>query len=608
MIQAPFQSEIARYIWESKYRNHEQGGHVDGSIEESWQRVAQGVAGIESRNRDAWRDRFLNSLRGFDFLPGGRILAGTGVARDVTLFNCFVMGPVEDSLEGIFDALREGALTMQQGGGIGYDFSSLRPYGSAARRVGGIASGPVSFMRIWDAMCDTLVSTASRRGAMMASLRCDHPDIERFIDAKGQPGELRHFNLSVQISDPFMSAVERDEDWPLLFPAKALPGNGRGGGGIIERCWNDPQCVEPCLVMRIVKARELWERIMRANYDYAEPGVLFIDEINRMNNLRYREWISTTNPCGEIPLPAYGACNLGSLNLTRFVTAPFTESAAIDYPAVERTVTLAVRFLDNVIDLSRFPLPDQQQEARGTRRIGLGITGLADSLIMLGLHYADERAREAAAGIMARVCHTAYRSSIELAKEKGVFPLFERDAYLQSPFIRSLPDDIRQGIASHGIRNSHLTAIAPAGTISLLANNVSSGIEPVYAFNYRRRIRQASTHYKQFEMVDFAWQMWSNLHPGKPLPDCFVNSRELSAQDHLQMQSVLQPYVDSAISKTINVPSDYPYEAFKSLYTTAFKLGLKGCTTFRPNPVRGEILSDADDIDHHCLDYACEAD
>ncbi|MBT2990241.1 MAG: adenosylcobalamin-dependent ribonucleoside-diphosphate reductase [Candidatus Thiodiazotropha sp. (ex Ctena orbiculata)] len=608
MIQAPFQSEIARYIWESKYRNHEQGGHVDGSIEESWQRVAQGVAGIESRNRDAWRDRFLNSLRGFDFLPGGRILAGTGVARDVTLFNCFVMGPVEDSLEGIFDALREGALTMQQGGGIGYDFSSLRPYGSAARRVGGIASGPVSFMRIWDAMCDTLVSTASRRGAMMASLRCDHPDIERFIDAKGQPGELRHFNLSVQISDPFMSAVERDEDWPLLFPAKALPGNGRGGGGIIERCWNDPQCVEPCLVMRIVKARELWERIMRANYDYAEPGVLFIDEINRMNNLRYREWISTTNPCGEIPLPAYGACNLGSLNLTRFVTAPFTESAAIDYPAVERTVTLAVRFLDNVIDLSRFPLPDQQQEARGTRRIGLGITGLADSLIMLGLHYADERAREAAAGIMARVCHTAYRSSIELAKEKGVFPLFERDAYLQSPFIRSLPDDIRQGIASHGIRNSHLTAIAPAGTISLLANNVSSGIEPVYAFNYRRRIRQASTHFKQFEMVDFAWQMWSNLHPGKPLPDCFVNSRELSAQDHLQMQSVLQPYVDSAISKTINVPSDYPYEAFKSLYTTAFKLGLKGCTTFRPNPVRGEILSDADDIDHHCLDYACEAD
>ncbi|PVV17973.1 MAG: ribonucleoside-diphosphate reductase, adenosylcobalamin-dependent [gamma proteobacterium symbiont of Ctena orbiculata] len=608
MIQAPFQSEIARYIWESKYRNHEQGGHVDGSIEESWQRVAQGVAGIESRNRDAWRDRFLNSLRGFDFLPGGRILAGTGVARDVTLFNCFVMGPVEDSLEGIFDALREGALTMQQGGGIGYDFSSLRPYGSAARRVGGIASGPVSFMRIWDAMCDTLVSTASRRGAMMASLRCDHPDIERFIDAKGQPGELRHFNLSVQISDPFMSAVERDEDWPLLFPVKALPGNGRGGGGIIERCWNDPQCVEPCLVMRIVKARELWERIMRANYDYAEPGVLFIDEINRMNNLRYREWISTTNPCGEIPLPAYGACNLGSLNLTRFVTAPFTESAAIDYPAVERTVTLAVRFLDNVIDLSRFPLPDQQQEARGTRRIGLGITGLADSLIMLGLHYADERAREAAAGIMARVCHTAYRSSIELAKEKGVFPLFERDAYLQSPFIRSLPDDIRQGIASHGIRNSHLTAIAPAGTISLLANNVSSGIEPVYAFNYRRRIRQASTHYKQFEMVDFAWQMWSNLHPGKPLPDCFVNSRELSAQDHLQMQSVLQPYVDSAISKTINVPSDYPYEAFKSLYTTAFKLGLKGCTTFRPNPVRGEILSDADDIDHHCLDYACEAD
>ncbi|MBT3057157.1 MAG: adenosylcobalamin-dependent ribonucleoside-diphosphate reductase [Candidatus Thiodiazotropha sp.] len=608
MIQAPFQSEIARYIWDSKYRHHEQGGRGDGSIEETWQRVAQGVAGIEPRNGNAWRERFLSSLQGFAFLPGGRILAGTGVARDVTLFNCFVMGPVEDSLEGIFDALREGALTMQQGGGIGYDFSSLRPCGSAARRVGGIASGPVSFMRIWDTMCDTLVSTASRRGAMMASLRCDHPDIERFIDAKNQPGELRHFNLSVQVSDPFMTAVERNEDWPLLFPAKALPGDVRGGGRIIERCWSDPRHAEPCVVMDIVKAGELWERIMRATYDYAEPGVLFIDSINRMNNLRYREWISTTNPCGEIPLPAHGACNLGSLNLTRFVMAPFSESAAFDYPAVEQSVKAAVRFLDNVVDLSRFPLPAQQRQARGTRRIGLGITGLADSLIMLGLHYADARAREEAVRVMARICHAAYRSSIELAEEKGVFPYFERDAYLQSPFIRSLPDDIQLGIARHGIRNSHLTAIAPAGTISLLANNVSSGIEPVYAFSQRRRIRQASGQYKQYDLTDYAWQRWQNMNPGKPRSEAFVDSAGLSPQDHLRMQAALQPYVDNAISKTINIPSDYPYEDFKAIYRQAFKLGLKGCTTFRPNPVSGEILSGAGETGHHCSNFPCEPD
>ncbi|MEW8506434.1 MAG: adenosylcobalamin-dependent ribonucleoside-diphosphate reductase [Candidatus Thiodiazotropha sp.] len=608
MIDLPFQTETARYIWESKYRNRERDGSVDGCIEESWQRVAQGVASIEPENGAAWGERFLKILEDFIFLPGGRILAGAGVARDVTLFNCFVMGPVEDSLEGIFAALREGALTMQQGGGIGYDFSSLRPYGTVARRVGGIASGPVSFMRIWDAMCDTLVSTASRRGAMMASLRCDHPDIERFVDAKREPGELRHFNLSVQISDRFVAAVEGDEEWPLLFPEKALSGSSKVGGKVVARCWNEPHHAEPCRVLRIVKARELWERIMRANYDYAEPGVLFIDQINRMNNLRYREWISTTNPCGEIPMPAYGACNLGSLNLTRFVKAPFTKSAAIDYPALEHCVKTAVRFLDDVIDLSRFPLPAQQREAHGTRRIGLGITGLADSLIMLGLHYADTEARETAARIMARVCHTAYRSSIVLAKEKGVFPYFERQAYLQSTFIGSLPEDIQQGIENHGIRNSHLTAIAPAGTISLLANNVSSGIEPVYAFNYRRRIRQASARYRQVDMVDYAWRMWSCLCPDKPLPDCFVTSKALSVHDHLQMQAALQPYVDSAISKTINVATEYPYEAFKSIYRMAFDLGLKGCAAFRPNPVSGEVLSDGNLDGRHCLGNACGVD
>jgi ribonucleoside-diphosphate reductase alpha chain len=518
------------------------------------------------------------------------------------------MGSIEDSLEGILNALREAALTMQQGGGIGYDFSTLRPFGSAAKRMGDIASGPVSFMRIWDSMCDTLVSTGSRRGAMMASLRCDHPDIERFIDAKGQPGELRHFNLSVQISDNFMAAVDKNEEWPLLFPVKGVTESGQCRGAIIETLWSGYHSPVSCLVMRVVKAAELWERIMQATYEYAEPGVLFVDAINRMNNLSYRERITTTNPCGEIPLPPYGACNLGSVNLTRFIKAPFSETATIDLSELARTVKAAVRFLDNVIDLSRFPLQAQQRQARGSRRIGLGITGLADSLIMLGLHYSESGGRDMAANIMARICHTAYRTSIELAKEKGAFPYFNREEYLQRPFIRGQPDGIQRGIEAHGIRNSHLTAIAPAGTISLLANNVSSGIEPVFAFKYQRKIRQKGGQYVSYDLTDYAGRLWESLNPGKPIPGYFIDHMGLSPQDHLLMQAALQPYIDSAISKTINIPPDYPYEAFKSLYRQAHRLGLKGCTTFRPNPVSGEILSHHETGGHHCSSFECEPD
>ncbi|MES9826699.1 MAG: adenosylcobalamin-dependent ribonucleoside-diphosphate reductase [Candidatus Thiodiazotropha sp.] len=608
MPQTPFQTQIARFIWDSKYRYRLHGEPVDATVADTWRRVATGIAGVELQHQDAWRRRFLKILTDLAFLPGGRILAGTGVAHDATLFNCFVMGSIEDSLEGILGALREGALTMQQGGGIGYDFSTLRPYGLPAKRVGNIASGPVSFMRIWDAMCDTLVSTGSRRGAMMASLRCDHPDIERFIDAKRQPGELRHFNLSVQVSDRFITAVDKDEEWPLLFPVKAMADSSRTNGAIIERAWSGRRSTEPCLVVRIVKARELWERIMRATYEYAEPGVLFIDTINRMNNLSFREHISATNPCGEIPLPPYGACNLGSVNLCRFVKAPFSKSASFDLAAVTQTVKVAVRFLDNVIDLSRFPLQAQQRQAQGTRRIGLGVTGLADSLIMLGLHYADERARKEVSRIMAEICHTAYRTSIGLAKEKGVFPYFKRDSYLQSPFIHTLPDDIRQGIAEQGIRNSHLTAIAPAGTISLLANNVSSGVEPVYAFNYQRKIRRPEGGYQSYDLSDFAWQRWQLLHPGRPVPAYFIDAGGLTPIDQLAMQAALQPYIDNAIAKTVLIPVDYPFEVFKSLYRLAFGMGLKGCTTFRPNPVSGVILSAGHATDHHCSDYACEAD
>lgn len=607
MPQPPFETDVSAYIWDSKYR-YRDGAPREATIQDTWQRVATGAASVETADVAGWGERFLAILQDFQFLPGGRILAGAGVPHEVTLFNCFVMGEIEDSMDGIFDALKEGALTMQQGGGVGYDFSTLRPQGVRAHRVGGIASGPVSFMRIWDAMCNTLLSTGARRGAMMATLRCDHPDIERFIEAKHQPGELRHFNLSVLVTDAFMQAVEQDKAWPLVFPLRGLHENVTAEDQIVQRVWSNRLKPEPCRILRRVSARELWDRIMHATYEYAEPGVLFVDQINRMNNLAYCEQISATNPCGEIPLPPYGACNLGSVNLTRFVQDPFRSDARLDLAAIENTVEVAVRLMDNIIDLSHFPLPTQQAREHGNRRIGLGMTGLADSLIMLGLHYDSVAARQQAAEVMAHICHTAYRTSIGLAREKGAFPQFDKAAYLASPFVKSLSTDIQQGIAKTGIRNSHLTAIAPTGTISLLANNVSSGLEPVFDYQYRRKILQPDGNYREYELTDYAWRYWQSLHPGKTLPAYFVDVQGLSPDAHLNMQSAIQAYVDNAISKTINVPADYPFTKFKFLYHQAHAMGLKGCTTFRPNPVTGEILSAEQAPATHCCNIEREAD
>lgn len=587
-----FEIDVSRQIWESRYRYLRDGFPVDKSVQASWRRVACALAAVEDRNESDWSERFLSILNDFRFLPGGRILAGAGTDFDVTLFNCFVMGRIEDSMEGIFNGLKQGAITMQQGGGVGYDFSTLRPAGTVARRVGSMASGPVSFMRIWDSMCATLVSSAFRRGAMMATLRCDHPDIETFIDAKRDPRELRNFNLSILVSDAFMQALADDAPWPLVFP---LDTGGeqpiKNDGEIVHRRWSGAIEEVPCRVVKEVSARALWERIMQANYDMAEPGVLFIDRINRLNNLSYREDISATNPCGEIPLPAYGACNLGSLNLTRFVEQPFSAQARLDISALEATVAVAVRMLDNVIELSRFPLDAQAEQARGSRRIGLGITGLADMLMMLGLHYADEAARKLAAQVMQQICVNAYRESVALAQEKGAFPFFERDSYIDSPFIQNLPEAIRQGIFNDGIRNSHLIAIAPAGTISLFANNVSSGIEPVFSYQYQRRIRGADGEYGEHTISDYAWRLWQKQVGKGKLPGYFVSAFSLEPQDHLAMQAALQSHVDSAVSKTINVPSDYEFAAFKNLYLEAYRLGLKGCTTFRPNEVTGSVMS-----------------
>jgi ribonucleoside-diphosphate reductase alpha chain len=603
----PFVAEVSRHVWKTRYRFTGDPLGAERSIEDSWHRIAHAVSAAEPRGQKVWKQRFHQILAAFRFLPAGRVQAGAGTGRNVTLFNCFVMGPIEDSMEGIFRALHESAVTLQQGGGIGCDFSTLRPRGTRARSVGAIASGPVSFMGIWDAMCNTVLSTGARRGAMMATLRCDHPDIEEFIAVKRMPGVLRHFNLSILVSDAFMAAVRGAEEWPLVFPVR----EDSAEGPTVLREWSDTSEPVRCRIHRRVKARDLWERILRANYEYAEPGVLFVDRINRLNNLAYCERISAANPCGEVPLPPFGACDLGSLNLTQFVREPFAAGAAVDEVRLAQAAAIATRFLDNVIDASRFPLPEQAHTARSTRRIGLGITGLADTLVMLGLAYDSDRARDAAAGMLRTICHAAYRASIDLGRVKGVFPAFDRERFLEAKFVTTLPAEIRDGIAHDGIRNSHLVAIAPTGTISLLANNVSSGLEPAFGACFRRDILDEDGSAMPFELVDYAVALWRGTHYDPDgLPPDFVCAKDVQASGHVEMQAALQPFVDNSISKTINVPEDLSFEAFKGIYDLAYERGLKGCTTYRPNPVRGAIVTAAGTIEtaSHCCVIEREAD
>jgi len=585
-IDNPLHSDISRFVWKTRYRQRDKSGQTETGIQNTWQRVANACAAIEVTDQAEWAARYLDVLADFRFLPGGRILAGAGTEQDVTLLNCFVMGAIEDSLHGICDALKQSALTMQQGGGIGCDFSTLRPRGSQAGSVGRIASGPVSFMWLWDVMCKSLLSTNVRGGAMMATLRCDHPDILEFVTAKQTAGELSRFNLSVQVSDAFMDAVRNEDEWPLVFPAEGLAtGNAatETEGETLMRDW--PGYVDPvtCRVFRRIAATELWEAIMRSAYDYAEPGVMFVDRVNRLNNLGYREQISATNPCGEIPLPAYGACDLGSINLSRFVHAPFSSKAAMDIPAIRETTRTAIRLLDAVIDISHYPLHEQYQQAHGTRRIGLGVTGLADALIMLGLHYDSDKAREQAATLMRTICHSAYEYSVELAREKGAFPYLQQEPYLDSGFIQSLPAKLRDAIARHGIRNSHLLAIAPTGSISLLAENASTGIEPVFDFKYRHRVHVQQGRVRDFDVEDYALLCWREMKGEKPLPGYFITAAALPPKAHIAMQAALQPYVDNAISKTINIPEDYPFAGFRDIYKDAYEQGLKGLTVYRPS-------------------------
>lgn len=557
---------IAVQIWDKKYRFRDKftGDIYDETLQDTWLRIARALAVNEGPKQQAVEQMFFNALEDFKYLPAGRITAGAGTSRQVTLFNCYVMGTVPDSIDGIYAMIREAALTMQQGGGIGYDFSTIRPKGAQVKGVAADASGPLSFMDCWDVMCKTIMSAGERRGAMMATMRCDHPDIEDFITAKRDSARLRMFNLSVLVTDPFMAAVKDDLFWDLKFGDRTY---------------------------KSVRARDLWDKIIRTTYDVAEPGVIFIDRINKANNLHYCETISSTNPCGEQPLPPYGACLLGSINLARLVVDPFTDKARLDLNVLRELVKAAVRMMDNVVDVSVFPLEAQMNEAKAKRRIGLGVTGLADALVMMRLRYGSPEAVRQTEEWMRELALGAYMTSSALAEEKGSFPLFDADkVFASGTFASKLPKTVQDRIRKYGLRNSHLTSVAPTGTISLYAGNVSSGIEPIFATAYTRKVLNGDGTRTEEEVVDYAVALYRELFPGKELPDYFVTAQELAPADHIRMQAAAQKWVDSSISKTINCPEDISFEDFKDVYQMAWDNGCKGCTTYRPNAVTGSVL------------------
>ena len=556
-------------------------------------RVAKALASVEAPALQAkYEALFLHNLRD-GAIGAGRIMSAAGTSIQATLINCFVQ-PVGDCIQGeddegypgIYEALREAAETMRRGGGVGYDFSRIRPRGAAVKGTASMASGPCSYINVFDQSCATVESAGARRGAQMGVLRIDHPDIFEFIGAKRTPGRWNNFNVSVGVPDTFMHALTHQQSWQLVHRARP----------VTDRAGAEPRQREDGLwIYQELPAQDVWDAIMQSAYDYAEPGILFLDRIAQDNNLRAIETIAATNPCGEQPLPPYGCCDLGPVILPRFVRRPFGVggTASFDFERFEHAVTLQVRALDNVLDLTYWPLPQQQAEAAAKRRIGVGFTGLGNTLTMLGLRYDGAPGRDMAALIARHMRDAAYRASVALAQEKGAFPAFDANTYLQNDnFAGRLPEAIQQAIRDHGIRNSHLLSIAPTGTVSLaFADNASNGIEPAFSWIYRRKKRQADGSTLEYAVEDHAWRVFKHLGGDiDALPESFVCALDMPAEAHIAMMKAVQPLVDTAISKTVNVPADYPFDAFKHLYLQAWQAHLKGLATYRPNNILGSVL------------------